>query len=110
MVTSVKIIMIVRIATMELTRNSFRKVKQVQHNLKILRSKWGEKVRKCKCGGTFIYDGYDEIEIDERELLCITGECKCNSCGIEGIYKEYHEVNFEKPFDIEIDTNVDGID
>ena len=67
-------------------------------------------MRKCKCGGTFIYDGYDEIEIDERELLCITGECKCNSCGTEAIYKEYFEVDFEKPLDIEIDTNIDGID
>ena len=67
-------------------------------------------MRKCKCGGTFIYDGYDEIEIDERDLLCITGECKCNNCGKEGIYKDYYAVNFEKTYDVEIDTNVDGVD
>ncbi|AQM59434.1 hypothetical protein [Clostridium baratii] len=67
-------------------------------------------MRKCKCGGNFIYDGYDEIEIDERDLIVIKGECKCNKCGIEAYYEEYHQVDFNKPFEVEIDTNIDGID
>lgn len=67
-------------------------------------------MKKCKCGGTFVYDGYNEIEINERDLLCITGDCKCESCGTEAIYTQYHKVDFENPFDVEIDTNVDGVD
>lgn len=67
-------------------------------------------MRKCKCGGTFIYHGYDEITIDENNFLRIDGECKCNKCEREAYYSEYFKVNFETPFKVNIDTNVDGVD
>lgn len=66
-------------------------------------------MRKCQCGGTFIYHGYDEIEIDENDQLVISGECECNNCGMEGNYKEYHNVDLNNPVNIDIDYCVDGL-
>lgn len=67
-------------------------------------------MKKCECGGTFIYDGYDEIEINENDLLVISGECKCNKCGTDAYYKEYHNIDFNNPINVELDYCVDGID
>lgn len=65
---------------------------------------------KCKCGGSFVLDGYDEISIDELDRIKIEGECHCNNCGQEAYYSKYYEVDFDKPLKTEIDTNVDGIE
>lgn len=67
-------------------------------------------MRKCQCGGTFIYCGYDEIQINEDDQLVISGECTCNKCGNEGYYNEYHNVDLNNPTTIDIDYCIGGID
>lgn len=57
---------------------------------------------ECKCGGLFIPNGYNKIDIDERELLVIKGDCKCNKCGKEASYEQTHKVDFNNPYDVEI--------
>ncbi len=61
-----------------------------------------EEYTKCECGGQFEYDGYDNIEIVDG-FLVIKGDCKCNECGKEGTYEELHILDFNNPFDVEID-------
>lgn len=58
--------------------------------------------RKCKCGGRFVYDGYDNIEIED-DCLVIRGDCTCNKCKKEATYEEWYKVDLSKPISIDIE-------
>lgn len=61
-----------------------------------------EELTKCKCGGQFEYDGYNSIEIEE-DYFVIKGDCRCNECGKDATYTECHKLEWNNPFDVEIE-------
>jgi len=55
----------------------------------------------CECGGTYQYDGYNNIEIEEGFFI-IKGDCRCDKCNKYKTYEETHRINYELLYNLEL--------
>lgn len=62
------------------------------------------KMRRCECGVEVEYDGYNTIEIEEG-FFRIEGDAICPSCNKEYFYTEFHRLDFNNPFEVELEEN-----